>query len=932
MKISWRGTKAKSLYITAIMFAVIMISAIGVFNPLDRGLRDLRFYTDDVPVSGDLVLIDIDSKSLAAIPSWPWDRKIHAELIERLSDANVDLIGFDIDFSSSSNEASDKSFAEAINSAEPEIILASFGQLKSVDAGAGSNRIHFNRPLDMLAENSWIASVNVTLDPDSKVRSQGFSNTINGEVLESFATVLGDHAGDLSGGFLIDYRINPDSFERYSYVDIIRGNFSPEMLSGKKVLIGASALELRDFFEVPKYGFITGHTLQAIMSETISQDRLLHTSSWKVEFATLLMLGAVIIITSLAFKLVGQLMFLTALAVLLELTAILLFNQFNLLMNTASALIFLVLSGLYFVLREFDINKLLISMLDSKRRNAERLLTRVVTENFDGILVLDKSLKIIHASSSAKTILRSGKELAGMKLDAISTPARIINETNEMFSHEQPTTVINPTPLEIDELLENGSRRVIEYTITDIVLDGDKDWKRRPVKNVKYVCISFREITERKIAEEQLSYVAHYDFETNLPNRNYLKQYIDGLAEKTNKGQIALARISIDRFDIVSHTLGHQTSLLLIKKISERISAWLPDEATFAHLGGRDFAICINALDDTSRVLPRMEVLIRELELPYSLENVRAVIGVYAGVQVAHMGEFPSEVLISHAGTALQSALHHKNAKTVMYNHNLDLEIQGRQQLEIELSQALQNNQLHLEYQPQVNLETGQMSGAEVLIRWSHPVHGMVSPETFIGIAEQSDLILKLGEWALMEACHAARKWPEDLTIAINVSPVQLQRADILSSVQKALNETGVNPERLELEITESASIEAYANTVEVLNDLKKLGVKISLDDFGTGYSSLNHVQKLPIDSIKIDKSFFSIREEPEKSAAIIQTICSFAKTLGLPVVAEGIETNEQEILAVGSGCAIGQGYRYGRPMKLPAIEALIEQDLVYFA
>ena len=427
------------------------------------------------------------------------------------------------------------------------------------------------------------------------------------------------------------------------------------------------------------------------------------------------------------------------------------------------------------------------------------------------------------------------------------------------------------------------------------------------------------DLTERRRSQEHASRLAHYDSLTGLANRFQMSQ---SLAKILNSPQItnrncAIMLLDLDRFKHVNDTMGHPAGDALLKQVSQRLERAVGSKGQVGRLGGDEFKVIIPTEMSREFLGDLASAIIHSLSQPYSIDGQRVVIGASVGVALSPDDGVTSEELIRNADLALYAAKDGGRGRHHFYAEDLHAEAEARSQLEEDLRDAIANGDLELYYQPVVSTATENISGFEALLRWEHPVKGWISPEKFVTIAEESGLIVQIGEWALREACQDLAKWPEDVIVAVNVSPLQFANLQLPSMVMSALANAGVRPERLELEITESVFLSDDEGTEAMFAALKRIGVRLALDDFGTGYSSLGYLKKAPFDKIKIDQSFVrGATEKGSRNGAIIASITSLAHSLGMDTTAEGVETLDELDLVRMHGCSHIQGYIYERPLS----------------
>lgn len=415
------------------------------------------------------------------------------------------------------------------------------------------------------------------------------------------------------------------------------------------------------------------------------------------------------------------------------------------------------------------------------------------------------------------------------------------------------------------------------------------------------------------------------DVLTGLPNRiELLRRLNEHLASPASLSQTAVLYVDLDRFKMVNDTLGHPIGDALLKLVVERMQRLLAPRDVLARLGGDEFVILQAEGEQPHAAEVLASRIIEIVGRTYLLQGHSVQVGASVGIALAATDGKTPEELIKNADLALFKAKSAGRATFRFFTDAMDREIQERRALEIDLRRAVIMQELSLVYQPQFEIDGNKLVGFESLVRWSTPERGSVSPAQFIPLAEETGIIDQLGEWVLRTACKEAARWPEPLTVSVNLSPVQFKSPKLVSIIVGALSSAGLPPSRLDLEITEGALIENTETVLLMLNQIKAMGIKVSIDDFGTGYSSLSYLQKFPFDKIKIDQSFIRSLETNADSAAIVRAVTALGKSLGMMTIAEGVETESQLELIARDGCAQVQGYLTGRPLAADAASELI--------
>jgi diguanylate cyclase (GGDEF)-like protein len=441
---------------------------------------------------------------------------------------------------------------------------------------------------------------------------------------------------------------------------------------------------------------------------------------------------------------------------------------------------------------------------------------------------------------------------------------------------------------------------------------------------------TLEDITAWREAQEKLAYLAHHDPLTSLPNRTKFREDLEQTLRLVNRdGRLAVLCLDLDHFKEINDSLGHPIGDDLLKDVACRLRTSVREGDTVARLGGDEFAIVQAGTDlQASESSSLAERLVEILGAPYVIQGHQLNIGVSIGIAFApNDGEDPDQ-LLKNADMALYRAKEDGRGTYRFFEPGMDARAQARRLLEIDLRAALTRDEFEVHYQPIHDLNTDQITAFEGLIRWKHPLRGMISPMDFIPLAEETGLITQLGDWILRKACMDAAGWSREVRVAVNLSPVQFKNSNLVQSVISALAASGLAPERLELEITESVLLQDSEATLAALHKLRSFGVKISMDDFGTGYSSLSYLRSFPFDKIKIDRSFVQELATRDDSMAIVRAVTGLGKSLGISIVAEGVETNEQLGLLRTEGCTEVQGFLFSRPRPAQDVEAMLSYGL----
>jgi diguanylate cyclase (GGDEF)-like protein len=480
------------------------------------------------------------------------------------------------------------------------------------------------------------------------------------------------------------------------------------------------------------------------------------------------------------------------------------------------------------------------------------------------------------------------------------------------------------------------------FPFSDVVVrpasDQDVHWSLsgNPIFDERGRFLGFRgigtDLTEQRRSEQEITRLARFDSLTGLPNRAMMRQTLDeALRNATHRQRgCSMFLIDLDRFKNVNDTLGHPIGDALLRQVADRLKSVMGNHGQIGRLGGDEFQAVLPGTVDIGLLESLARTLIEQVSRPYSIEGHKVTIGASLGVAIGDPGRTSADALVRNADLALYAAKDAGRGKHCFYEPSMHSEAAERQLLENDLRQAIERNELSVHFQPIVRTAGEEISGFEALVRWAHPSRGAISPAKFIPLAEEAGLIAKIGEWVLRKSLEEAATWPDQVRVAVNLSPLQFNDPNIAQIVANHLRETGVRADRLELEITEGVFLAEGDSTDETFAKLKDLGVRLALDDFGTGYSSLGYLKKAPFDKIKIDQSFVrGAASSTNRNAAIIRAIVTLAETLGMDTCAEGVETHDDLHLIRELGVSMIQGYIFGRPAEAEVTRELANKSRV---
>ena len=553
-----------------------------------------------------------------------------------------------------------------------------------------------------------------------------------------------------------------------------------------------------------------------------------------------------------------------------------------------------------------------------ERKRAEQVhaqLAAIVENSNDAIISRSPDGRFVSWNKGAERMFGyTAAEAIGHPITLILPPEERKDVARKVETTRRGET---PDPYETRRVAKDG--RVIDVVASVSPI-------RNAAGQVAAVSIIFHDITERKQAQEQIAFLSQYDTLTGLPNRNLFRDRLElAIARaKRQRELVGIMLFNLDRFKQVNEGLGLEAGDELLRQVAARLKERLREVDTIARLGSDEFAILVEGMPTSADVTAVAEKLIEEFAIPFQVKGTEVVAVPSIGITIHPNGTDNSQVLLEHAEIAMERVKREGGGGYRLYDDEPATSRGGRFDLETRLRHALERGEFALHYQPKVRLLDGAITGAEALLRWNAPELGAISPAKFIPIAEESGLIVPIGEWVLRTACAQMQSWHEQghsIGIAVNLSPRQFRQKDLVSSVAEVLKQSGLAPQHLELEITEGTAMTNAERAINILRELHGLGAKLSVDDFGTGYSSLAYLKRFPLDSLKIDRSFVVDVGADTNSEAIMRATIALAQSLKLKVVAEGVETEAQRDFLVRAGCDEMQGYLYSRP--LPAAEFL---------
>jgi diguanylate cyclase (GGDEF)-like protein/PAS domain S-box-containing protein len=872
----------------------------GVLQSIEFAFRDARASWFSHAPANDVVIVEIDTRTMRSLDRWPWSRNVHAELIRQLNRAKPRAVLYDVDLSvPSADPSADAALAAALSQSTYPVVLPAFRQ---TTRSPGEGGYVLTQPLADFTHNARVGLVDPVPAADGLVRGVVHVDEVGGKARASAVSELGGFDGLETGvEYPIDYTIAPESFARVSYLNVVDGDIAG--LAGKTVFVGATAAELHDTVAVPVYGALPCVVMQAIAYATLQQGVAMQVPTWVSVCLALLVCLTIPLLRTLAWRKTLAIALIgagSASLVAIVLDCVARFGGIHLRVDVIPLAFACVVCGSIGFAGSAD-RRAFRAWLGARQQSDEALIPAVLSASIDGIVVFDRD-GIVRDANAA------GAALLGWDLDML--PGQSIRHLLPGLPELQSlgaawsNTTREAQPGDRFELnIGWGDSPVpVEVSVTRVTVDGHT-----------WFTAILRDITARKQQHALLKHQATHDALTGLPNRVMLGRALESLNPAT---PAALFMLDLDRFKDVNDILGHATGDAVLTILGQRLRSALPEQNLIARIGGDEFAVVVPDYIDTVQLHALADIVLERVRCPVKTGTNMLEVGASIGIALYPEHGTDGATLLQHADVAMYVA---KNNRTSVEVYSADTDQCSLRDPKIAsaLRSAVDNGDLELFYQPKVRLSDLKCVGVEALARWTHPEYGAVLPAEFIALAEESNLIGDLTRWSLVRALEDQTAWRRaglDLDIAVNLSARHLRDT---AFAQELLNEieSRVDPSRVELEIAETALMSDPEKAAAVLNVLTRAGVRIAMDDFGTGFSSLAYLKHLNIHTLKIDRSFIKDIANNANDLTIVRSTLRMAHGLDLTVVAEGIEQREHYDMLRELGCDIGQGYWIAKPM-----------------
>lgn len=890
------------------LILILLLYSAGVFDGISKGLLSREYRLLRESRASDLVIVEADAKSLSELSIWPWPRSYHGEVLHHIVGAGARSVFFDIDFSSPSTVTEDTAFAMALATVPRNmVLLPTFAQRNT---SAFNSPFAVTMPRASFAQSTGLASVNLFPERDGLVWRAPLREQRLGQQLSPAGVWMTDVSVELGESMLIDYRIDPSSFQRLSFSDVLRGNFAADVFKGKRVIIGATAVELGDVTPTPAYRALPGPVVQALIYQTLVDGRLRELGRGSVALALLVVLVLLVPLFNRASWRVGVM--LCALSALVALAISVWMLAAGVVFEAAPVAIGVVLSFIATQLSRIDSQMLRILRQRVKLGDQDKLMSSIVANTDEGILTVDRAGQVQSINPGAEDIFGCVHDTLGDKLE--------INDLLPALDWDNREQLYGLT-VEQDGQHRDSGHFHAEFSINPLRLSDQQ---------LTVLCV--RDISERIQRQKQLEYQASHDSLTGLYNRDALNQRIAEYLRDyaTDHTPIFLMLIDLDRFKEVNDTLGHGAGDDILRALGERLVEAFGDSALIARLGGDEFGVLVR---DARGLVVAVEFAKRILGVigkPYEVDALSLELQASVGIAQYLEHAESTEKLMMCADIAMYQAKAERTGYAV-YDEGLDTNTERKLLISSQLNQAVAAGDLSLYYQPKVDLKTNQVASFEALIRWFHPTLGRVPPDDFITMAERAGIIKPLTLFAIREGMAQSLRFQEmglQISVAVNLSAFLLQDSSLIEDLAEIIHESPLEPRWISLEVTESAIVHDLDRAVETLNRIKDLGISLSIDDFGTGYASLTYIKQLPASELKLDQLFIKDVEASASDRIIVESTIELSHSLGLKVVAEGVEEFAIYNYLASVGCDMAQGYWISKPMPEDEIAAwLVEWE-----
>jgi diguanylate cyclase (GGDEF)-like protein/PAS domain S-box-containing protein len=909
------------LVVLSVLLNQLLLNKIQLLQQWDNLFYDLESTVITSPVNDDIVIVAIDDASLKKLGRWPWSRAIHARLIDQLTTAGVAGIAMDILFMEPdlAHPENDHLLASAIRRNGRTVMPV----LTSIQGD------HFviTKPLAEIANAAaQLAHVNMHFDSQGIVRQLDLQiEFIDGTSLPAMSLALSRllpkhiEPPNLTEqkSVLINFVGPPGQFQHISYADIIQDEEIQKNLSGKVVFIGMTAAGLGSSIATPASNsrqLMSGIEFQANALATIQSGQIIRPLQWPAYTLVSLFLIVIPIILFRFFRPSHALLLALSFSIITAFTSIFLLSELFLWFSPLPTLLCLILS---YPLWSWQRLEQLGHSLFKEHERANATLKAIG----DAVITTDQKGYIEFMNPAAEKLLAS--PLAEVKHKLFSEICQIIDQTDSTLLDSR-TFIAGKRQTETQVIRNQKGEEYAVHISSSLIHAKNK----RPIG----VVYALNDLTEIITINRKIAFIASHDVLTGLPNRVLFQDRLEQaiIMAKRENLNFAVLFIDLDGFKKINDAMGHASGDLLLQEVAERLCSLIRKSDTLSRWGGDEFIILLENLTSLSDAADIATNIIHSLSFSIVINGQEVFVTPSIGISLFPEDGKQAEVLLAKSDTAMYNVKNSGRNNFCFYSQKLENQAKERLILETELRMAIKSGEFEMYYQPQIDITSNQLIGAEALIRWNHPDKGLVFPNKFIPLAEDTGLIVPIGEWIIKTVCLQLKSWKTQgfplVKVAINLSAQQFVQKDLVSIITREIKKQGLSPESIQVEITESMMIQDIDRVTQVLDNLKSAGISIAVDDFGTGYSSLEHLKRFPIDKLKIDKSFIDSILHNADDACIVEAVIALGHNMNMQIIAEGVENEHQARFLKEHHCDYGQGYFYSKPLPAQKMELLIKQ------
>ena len=919
-KLSFDIILAIFLVVLSVLLNQLLVNQLQIFKRWDNLFYDFLTTAIYRPIDDNIIIVAIDENSLQKLGRWPWSRSIHANLLDQLTASEVAVVGMDILFMEPDliHPENDQRLAAAIHR-NGRVVLP-------VLTSQQDDHFMVTKPLTDIAEGAQLAHVNMHYDQQGVVRQLDLQlEVLENQLLPAMSLTLSrqlfGHADPpelaTHTNILITFSGPPGKFRQVSYVDVLMDPTIRQDLQGKIVLVGMTAEGLGSRIATPvskDNRLMSGVEVQANALATIRSGEITRSLDWPV--FTLVSL-ALIVIPLLLFRFCKPgmgLILVIGFSLFTCITSFCLLNTLHLWFTPLPTLLCLILSYPLWSWRKLE-------QLGHSLFNEHEKASATLKAIGEAVITTDKLGYIEFMNPAAEKMLACA--LVDVRHKPFTEICQIIvqNDSTLLDSH----TLTSGSQQAEARIIRNQQQEEFAVHLSSSPLHAENGIQTG-------VVYALSDLTEIININRKVAFIASHDALTGLPNRILLKDRLEQAINRAHRENLSFAIlfIDLDGFKKINDGMGHACGDLVLQEVADRLSSWIRKSDTISRWGSDEFIILLSNLASPSDAADIATKIIQSLSLSFLINEQEVFVTSSIGISLFPEDGQTAEVLLAKSDTAMYNIKKHGRNDYCFYSQDLENKAKEKLILESELRQAILSDELEMHYQPQIDLSSDRLIGAEALIRWRHPEKGLISPDNFIPLAEDIGLIIPIGEWIIKTVCQQLKSW-QDLglplvKVAINLSAHQFAQKDLVSIITREIEKQGIAANSLQVEITESMMIQDIDRVIHILDGLKNAGISIAVDDFGTGYSSLEYLKRFPIDKLKIDKSFIdNVLQNPD-DASIVNAVIALGHNMKMQIIAEGVETKDQAQFLQERQCDFGQGYFYSRPIPATEMGLLIEK------